>query len=328
MSEISQKLNRASSGVKLLRKLRPAERPVDARSISLFRLAEACNNDCPMCSNSGRPEAWFTKKEALIERVAFLHAQGFRRVVLTGGEPTIHPGFWEVVSALNAHEMTWDVNTHGRSFSDPAFTTRAVDEGLERAIVSLHSHDVATSCLIFGVKEAAHHESVLGIERLLKAGVWMMLNCVVTTHNAPHLTDYLRWCVKRFGTGYVMKLAFPSTTGKGGEWEGLSLRYTEVIDEVMAMREAAGELGIRLVFESFPSCVLRDPTNRNISRSGFGETHYLDDISGDQVYPIDHIEAALSAYPESCQRCRAIKTCPGVSEGYLMRFGASEFVPL
>ena len=74
--------------------------------------------------------------------------------------------------------------------------------------------------------------------------------------------------------------------------------------------------------------MLSDPDNRNIRRSGFGETHYLDDISGDRVYPIDHIEAALSAYPESCQRCRAIKTCPGVSEGYLMRHGAGEFVPL
>lgn len=311
-----------------MRKLRPAERAVDERSVSLFRLAEACNNHCPMCSNSGRPEAWFTRLDHLITRVGFLKEQGFRRVVLTGGEPTIHPGFWDVVAALNEHQITWDINTHGRTFSDPAFTERARDEGLQRAIVSLHSHDVETSCLIFGCKPSAHEETVKGIEHLLAQGVWLMLNCVVTTHNAGHLTDYLRWCVERFGNDYTMKLAFPSTTGKGGEWEGLSLRYVDVIDEVRAMREAAAELDVRLVFESFPSCVLNDPSNRNISRSGFGETHYLDDVSGDRVYPIDHIEAALSAYPETCQRCRAVKTCPGVSEGYLMRYGAGEFMPL
>jgi MoaA/NifB/PqqE/SkfB family radical SAM enzyme len=311
-----------------MRKLKPAERAVDDRSITLFRLAEACNNDCPMCSTSGRPEAWFTQTEGLLDRVAFVEAQGFRRVVLTGGEPTIHPGFWDVVAALNAHEMTWDVNTHGRSFSDPAFASRARREGLERAIVSLHSHDVETSCLIFGCNAKAHEETILGIENLLAEGVWLMLNCVVTTHNAGHLAQYLRWCVDRFGADYVLKVAFPSTTGKGGEWEGLNLRYADVIDEISAMREAARELGLRLVFESFPSCVLDDPQNRNISRSGFGETHYLDDITGDRVYPIDHIEAALSAYPESCQSCRALKACPGVAEGYLMRYGAGEFVPL
>ena len=311
-----------------MRKLRPAERAVDDRSVSLFRLAEACNNDCPMCSNSGRPEAWFTELAHLLTRVGFLHAQGFRRVVLTGGEPTIHPGFWDVGAALNDHQMTWDINTHGRSFSDPEFATRARAEGLQRAIVSLHSHDVATSCLIFGCKPRGHEETVQGIENLLAQGVWMMLNCVVTTSNAGHLPEYLRWCVDRFGNGYTMKLAFPSTTGKGGEWEGPALRYTDVIDAVREMRDAASELGLRLVFESFPSCVLDDRQNRNISRSGFGETHYLDDVSGDQIYPIDHIEAALSAYPETCQRCRAIKTCPGVSEGYLMRYGAGELVPI
>ncbi len=281
-----------------------------------------------MCSNSGRSEALFTKTAGLIDRVDFLYDQGFRRVVLTGGEPTIHPGFWDVVSALNARGMRWDVNTHGRSFSDPDFTLRASEEGLERAIVSLHSHDVETSCLIFGVKKRAHDETVEGISRLLDAGIWIMLNCVVTTYNAPHLEDYLRWCVDRYGTDYVMKLAFPSITGKGGDWDGLSLRYIDVIDEVDRMRKAADELGVRLVFESFPSCILRDPKNRNISRSGFGETHYLDDVSGDKVYPIDHIEAALSAYPSSCQRCRVVKRCPGVSESYLMRYGASEFMPL
>lgn len=311
-----------------MRKLRSAERPVDAKSISLFRLAEACNNDCPMCSNSGRPEAWFTATEALLKRVDFLAGLGFQRVVLTGGEPTIHPGFWDVVAALNAHAITWDVNTHGRSFSDPAFAARARAQGLERAIVSLHSHDVETSCLIFGCNERGHDETIQGIEGLLSENVWLMLNCVVTTHNAGHLTEYLRWCVERFGTGYTLKVAFPSTTGKGGEWEGLALRYADVMAEVMTMRAAAGELGLRVVFESFPSCVLADPTNQNISRSGFGETHYLDDVSGDRVYPIDHIEAALSAYPETCHSCRAITTCPGVSEGYMMRYGAGEFVPM
>ena len=185
-------------------------------------------------------------------------------------------------------------------------------------------HDATTK----GTHAKGHEETVLGIEHLLAEGIWLMLNCVVTTHNAGHLTEYLRWCVDRFGARYVLKLAFPSTTGKGGEWEGLSLRYADVIDEVGAMRDVAQELGVRLVFESFPSCILSDPSNRNISRSGFGETHYLDDVTGDRVYPIDHIEAALSAYPESCQSCRAIKACPEVAEGYLHRFGASEFVPL
>ena len=89
--------------VRLMRKLHRPETPVDRHSVSLFRLGEQCNNDCPMCSNSGREEAFFQSTEVLVSRVGFLAREGFRRVVVTGGEPTIHPGFWEIISALGEH---------------------------------------------------------------------------------------------------------------------------------------------------------------------------------------------------------------------------------
>ena len=73
---------------RLMRRRTPPTLPVTPRSISLFRLGEACNNHCPMCSNSGRPEAWLTPQEELLKRVDWLAAQGMKRVVVTGGEPT------------------------------------------------------------------------------------------------------------------------------------------------------------------------------------------------------------------------------------------------
>ena len=159
----------------LLRKIQPAEQPIDGRSLALFRLAEACNNDCPMCSNSGRPQAFFIKTEELLLRVERLAALGFRRVVLTGGEPTIHPGFWDVVAALGERGVSWDVNTHGRSFADPEFMARAVEQGLERAIVSFHTHRVEPSTIISGMSEQGHVETVAGVEALIRSSAWVMV---------------------------------------------------------------------------------------------------------------------------------------------------------
>jgi MoaA/NifB/PqqE/SkfB family radical SAM enzyme len=300
---------------------------VDDESVSLFRLGEQCNNDCPMCSNSGRPEAFFQETEELVRRVGFLAGLGFKKVVVTGGEPTIHPGFWEIIAALNDQGIGWDINSHGRTFSDPAFASRARDEGLGRAIISLHSHLVGPSCEISGVKEKAHHETVAGIANLLSAGVFVLVNLVVTQQNRDHLVDFLDWLVTRYGADIVLKVAFPSTTGKGGEWDGIQLRYGEVQEEIRALRARAQELGVRVAFESFPNCILDAPKTRNIGRSGFGETHYLDDVTGDQVYPIQYIESVLSVFPEACQSCRAAKRCPGVAEGYVKRYGVDEFIP-
>ena len=279
-----------------------------------------------MCSNSGRPEAFFQPEAELLRRVEFLHGLGVRRVVVTGGEPSIHPAFWAVVQRLGECAIAWDINTHGRRFADPAFTDRAVAAGLHRAIVSLHSHDAAASRLISGVSDRGHAEIVGGIDQLRGSGVQLMINCVLTTANTAQLPDFVDACCERWGTGYVVKVAFPSATGKGGGWEGIRLRYSDVQAQVLEARRRAEAWGLDMAFESFPNCILGDVDAGNLGRSGFGETHYLDDIRGDRLYPIAHIEAELSTYPDTCRGCRALPRCPGIAETYARTWGASELV--
>lgn len=308
-----------------LRKLSPAEVPVTPRSVALFRLSEACNNRCPMCSNSGRTQGHFTSTDELLARVERLASWGMRRVVLTGGEPTIHPGFWAVVTALGRHQIAWDINSHGRAFADAAFATRAADEGLERAIISLHSHVPAVASVISGVGQEAWLETVAGVRNLLDSQqVSVMLNHVLTRPNFADVSAYVRWCVERFGTGCTLKLAFPTTVGRGGGWDGLHLRYSEVRAPLGEALATAAELDVQLVFESVPSCVVSAPGERNVSRSGFGETHYLEDLEGQRLIPVRQIEAALALYPASCRGCAALRRCSGVEASYLERWGVAE----
>jgi len=312
----------------LFKKRIAEQAPVTPRSAALFRFGEQCNNNCPMCSNTGAAGLFFHPTEELLRRAAFLRQSGFRHVVVTGGEATIHPGFFTVVERLGADGIVWDINTHGRSFARPDFARRAVTCGLERAIVSLHSHDPATSAAIFGTGEAAHHETVAGIQRLLAAGVRVMINCVLTHLNASHLEAYLTAIVDRFGSGVIVKFVFPSTIGVGGQWDGIAgLRYDDVRAGVRRLRDQAARRGVRLAFESFPNCVLGDADATNLGRSAFGETHYLDDARGDRLYAMRHIEAELSAYAPACRECAAVRRCPGVAQAYAARFGVGELTP-
>ena len=281
-----------------------------------------------MCSNSGRPEGWYTATEALLQRLDFVYGQGIRRVILTGGEPTIHRGFWPVVEKIGELAMAWDINTHGRSFADPAFAERAMASGLERAIVSLHSHLPATSCLVSGFEPRHHEQTIHGIDHLMAGGAEVMLNCVICRPNLDHLQAYLAWCVERWGADLSLKFAFPTTIGRGGEWEAIHLRYDEVQDTIRALHEAGGQGGVKVIFESVPNCVLGDADAADLSRSGFGETHYLDDISGDKLYPIRYIEAQLSVFGAQCRDCAALTRCPGVAEDYARRHGVAELVPM
>lgn len=313
---------------RLFQKRLPEDLPVTPRSAVLFRFGEQCNNDCPMCSNTGKGDLFFYSTEELLRRAAFLHSAGFRRAVVTGGEATIHPGFWTVVERLAANAMAWDTNTHGRTFSRPGFARRAADTGLQRAIVSLHSHDPATSAAIFGSSAAAHYETVAGIEQLVEAGVDVMLNCVINRLNLDQLDDYLEAGRARFGRRVTYKFAFPVTIGRGGQWEGIAtLRYADVRERLPSLRALAARLGVRLFFESFPNCTLGNADAVHLGRRAFGETHYLDDRTGDRVYSMRHVEAALAVYAEFCRTCAAVRRCPGVSREYALQHGVGELLP-
>lgn len=311
----------------LFKKQRPEDVPVTARSVALFRFGEQCNNHCPMCSNTGEAGLFFHPTEELLRRAAFLKDRGFRRVVVTGGEATIHPGFWTVIDRLVGNAIAWDVNTHGRTFSKPGFAERAVATGLRRAIVSLHSFDAAIDATIFGADEAAHFETVTGVDRLLEAGVQVMLNCVLTRLTVDHLDAYLREGARRYGRRVAFKFVFPSTIGKGGRWPEIALRYNDVREPVSRLRSLAAQLNARVFLESFPNCISQDPDSPNLGRSGFGETHYLDDATGDRIYAMRHIEAELAAYGEACRGCAALRRCPGLPRAYADRYGIDELTP-
>src|SRR2546428_14100298 len=79
---------------RLFKKKVPDEEPVTPDSAVLFRFGEQCNNDCPMCSNTGEASLSFHPPETPLPPAAFLHRPAFRPAAVTGAEPTIHPGSW------------------------------------------------------------------------------------------------------------------------------------------------------------------------------------------------------------------------------------------
>ena len=108
-----------------------------------LHLTYTCPERCVFCSEADRMQRYkqFPVTWGRIATILRTHAErGVKAVHLTGGEPTIHPGFWEIIGALNEHGIAWDINSHVRTFSDPEFAARARREGLGRAIISLHSH--------------------------------------------------------------------------------------------------------------------------------------------------------------------------------------------
>ena len=293
--------------------------PIGSASMCLLRLGEACDHRCPMCSNSGRPELRHLPSQQAIARFEHLRELGFRRLMLTGGEPTLHPIFWELVERAAAAGIRWDLNTHGGHIGERA--QEAVTLGLQRVILSLHDHEEGPACVMSGIGPARHHQVVASVDLLLTAGARVHLNRVLGRPNLGRLDAYLRFVAARWGAAIPVKVCFPSTAGKGGGWEGIQIRYEEVGAELRAAVQTAATLGIDLDFEAVPSCVLQDPSRTDLGRAAWGESHYLDERDGRTVHGMAFLESMQRFYGPGCAGCAAFAGCPGISRHHAQTHG-------
>jgi len=81
---------------------RPLDHPSPDRPHRVYvALTNHCNRSCPWCStcSSPRGSTWL----GMDEFQASLPGEGFFEVQLEGGEPTLHPRFWEFVGIARRH---------------------------------------------------------------------------------------------------------------------------------------------------------------------------------------------------------------------------------
>lgn len=102
--------------------------------LTLIELGDGCNLTCPVCYAGSSPATMRWHSLATIERMldAVVANEGEPDVVqLSGGEPTLHPEFWEVVAAARKRPIRHlMLNTNGiRLAREPDFARRLAELG-------------------------------------------------------------------------------------------------------------------------------------------------------------------------------------------------------
>lgn len=78
-----------------------------------FQITRHCNLACPYCYLKSGPGQPHVPTPAVLTMAAFLARNGLAEVRLTGGEPTSHPDFFEIVDAFRGQGVFVSVATHG-----------------------------------------------------------------------------------------------------------------------------------------------------------------------------------------------------------------------
>lgn len=155
------------------------------------RLTRACNNRCLFCLDSGAQNGRVVPEEAVRERILEGRRAGADRLILSGGEPTIHPGYLDFIRLGTDAGYSWiQTVTNGRMFRYARFAETAVRHGLREATFSMHGHTPDLHDRLVG-HEGAFAQALAGLRRVMDLGVVVSVDVVLNRLNLPFLREIL-----------------------------------------------------------------------------------------------------------------------------------------
>ena len=156
------------------------------------RLTKLCNNRCTFCLDTDAQDGTVVPFDEIRHRIKMGVEEGATRLILSGGEPTIHPDFLAFVALGRKAGYRWiQTVTNGRMFSYGRFAVGAVAAGLDEATFSMHGHTPAIHDLLTGVP-GAFHQALAGLRNLLGQCV-VNVDVVLNRQNVPHLKEILEF---------------------------------------------------------------------------------------------------------------------------------------
>lgn len=161
-----------------------------------LRLTRFCNQRCLFCLDRHAQTGGVLPLASLRRELAQARKQGYRRVVLSGGEPTVHPEFVSIVRM--ARELGYghvQTITNGRRMCYPGFLRQAVDAGLGEVTFSLHGntpelHDRLTRVPGSFVQAVSALRAALATPGLI-----VSVDVVINRLNLPVLREHLDFCI-------------------------------------------------------------------------------------------------------------------------------------
>lgn len=161
-------------------------------------ITSKCQLDCSYCSAAPLMGSEITTERA-VQLIDEMGRLGVFSLLISGGEPTIHPGILEVLAAANRQIPMITVNTNGIRLAQKAFARRLHAAAPNVLVsISLDAVDVEVNDYHRGTGGA---QAKLAIENCTSVGQRVNISCVLTSENiefAPALLQAYAGKVKNF----------------------------------------------------------------------------------------------------------------------------------
>ncbi len=169
-------------------------------------ISGSCNLACRHCwiepdYQADNKNGKFIKLTHLKKAIREAKPLGLGSVKLTGGEPTLHPKFREIVDTIESQKINMYLETNGVLIDDGMARFLKSKKNFSFVSVSLDGAKAATHDWLRGVK-GSYKKAVNGIRSLVKAGFKPQMICTLHKGNIAELEEVVK-LAQKLGCGSV-----------------------------------------------------------------------------------------------------------------------------
>ncbi|MBU1137296.1 radical SAM protein, partial [Patescibacteria group bacterium] len=250
---------------------------------------------------------------------------GHDEVVFTGGEPTLHPDFLDLVKyAKKTGFKEIQIQTNGRMFAYEDFCLKTIAAGATQFSPAVHGpnakiHDFLTTT------KGSFNQTTQGIKNLKKLNQYVLTNTVITSKNAQHLPRIAQLLVDlgvdQFQFAFIH---ISGTAKKNKDW--IVPKKSEIMKYVKRGLDLGLKAKKRVMTEAIPYCLME------------GYEEYIAEriIPPSVVYDAGFVVKNYGQYRKNkgkakgpdCQKCKYFKICEGPWKEYPEIYGWDEFKPI
>lgn len=287
-----------------------------------FKLGLFCNSNCLYCVSDVAAEPFIDLR--VIKRVLEEKAAVYDRIILSGGEPALHPRFPELLAVIFYLGYKIMVQSNARAFSRPRIAA-GIKKYNAKVVVSLNSSREEVFDVMADVP-GAFRQTVRGVRNLIGEGVEVDAKIIITKHNYDHLGETVRF-VKGSGINDVL-LVFPTPMGAAlKNFPQVVPRYADVLPAVHDALRWGLDHGMEMSVENIPACLLDERyhgCNHEYAVKGSLDGIYVRSPKGLYNCRTERVvEQKLKL--RGCKRCRHSPRCEGIYRQYLDNYGPEEF---
>lgn len=299
-----------------------------------LELTLACNHACVGCANVWQSTSNHVLSDwrDLLNRIAPPHNRRHyaELIRLTGGEPTLHPEFPEIVAHLDTFGIPHATLTNGVwPQSELIVQTFRQCDHLIGLLISLHGSTPAMHHAFSGCDEGAFEKTCANIERAAQAGVEVFTNTVLTRYNCDQIEDIIALSQK-LGAGYAV---FNRYLGKPHPIEPTETQLREAILLIERLHQEGVSCHLG---DCVPPCFA--PNSSEGSNAGIelctiapnGDvrpdnlTHYtfgnIFEQSIGEIWQSDRAQWFRKQIPAQCLECVEVSRCRGGARSLMVEY--------